>query len=83
MPKAQHSDCNQALFSMKHFFAVLTVLALCAPAQLRAADPKPVRVLVWDEQQPQQKPAYGDKFLGETIAAHLAPPTQSASVERL
>ena len=32
---------------------------------------KPVRVLVWDEQQPEQKKAYGDKFLGETIAAHL------------
>lgn len=35
-----------------------------------AADP--VRVLVWDEQQPEQKKAYGEKFLGETIAAHLA-----------
>ena len=31
-----------------------------------------VRVLVWDEQQPAQKTAYGDKFLGETIAAHLS-----------
>jgi hypothetical protein len=29
-------------------------------------------VLVWDEQQPQQKEGYGEKFLGETIAAHLA-----------
>jgi trehalose utilization protein len=29
-------------------------------------------VLVWDEQQPEQKQGYGDKFLGETIAAHLA-----------
>ena len=34
-----------------------------------AADP--IRVLVWDEQQPVQKTAYGEKFLGETIAAHL------------
>ncbi|MFN0078908.1 MAG: ThuA domain-containing protein [Prosthecobacter sp.] len=32
---------------------------------------EPIRLLVWDEQQPQQKPAYGEKFLGETIAAHL------------
>jgi trehalose utilization protein len=32
---------------------------------------EPIRVLVWDEQQPQQKEAYGEKFLGETIAAHL------------
>jgi trehalose utilization protein len=30
-----------------------------------------VRVLVWDEQQPQQKEAYGSQFLGETVAAHL------------
>ncbi len=35
------------------------------------ATTKPVRVLVWDEQQPQQKQAYGDKFLGETIAVYL------------
>lgn len=56
---------------MKHHFAIGMVLALLAESHLEAADPKPVRVLVWDEQQPQQKQAYGDKFLGETIAAHL------------
>lgn len=56
---------------MKYFFVSLTALALGASLQLQAADPKPIRVLVWDEQQPQQKQAYGDKFLGETIAAHL------------
>jgi len=44
--------------------AVLSLVPL-----VPAAD---VRVLVWDEQQPEQKQAYGDKFLGETIAAHLA-----------
>jgi trehalose utilization protein len=33
---------------------------------------EPIRVLVWDEQQPQQKEGYGEKFLGETIAAYLA-----------
>lgn len=33
---------------------------------------QPIRVLVWDEQQPEQKQAYGEKFLGETIAAHLS-----------
>ena len=33
---------------------------------------EPIRVLVWDEQQPQQKEGYGEKFLGETLAAHLA-----------
>jgi trehalose utilization protein len=36
-----------------------------------AADPAPVRVLVWDERQPQQKQAYDGGFLGEAIAAHL------------
>ena len=29
----------------------------------------PIRVLVWDEQQPEQKEAYPD-FLGNQIAAH-------------
>ncbi|MFO0956453.1 MAG: ThuA domain-containing protein [Isosphaeraceae bacterium] len=54
---------------MEHltFLAVLLFGPLVAP---RADDP--VRVLVWDEQQPEQKRAYGDRFLGETIAAHLA-----------
>ena len=32
---------------------------------------RPVRVLVWDEQQLEQKQAYGGRFLGDTIAAHL------------
>jgi trehalose utilization protein len=31
---------------------------------------RPVRVVVWDEQQPQQKQAY-DNFLGNAIADHL------------
>lgn len=46
------------------------IAALClAIVSIRAAEP--IRVLIWDEQQPQQKQAYGDKFLGETIAAYL------------
>lgn len=44
------------------------LLLLAATASVSARD---IRVLVWDEQQPQQKAAYGEKFLGETIAAHL------------
>jgi trehalose utilization protein len=49
---------------------ILTLL----PAFTLAADlpPKPIRVLVWDEQQPAQKKGYGDQFLGQVIAAHLA-----------
>jgi trehalose utilization protein len=49
-------------------FLLLAICLMTGIAQAAA----PVRVLVWDEQQPQQKQAYGDKFLGETIAANLA-----------
>src|SRR3954468_6117437 len=49
----------------------LIVALLLAPAA-RAADGSAIRVLVWDEQQPTQKQAYGDKFLGQTIADHLS-----------
>jgi trehalose utilization protein len=50
---------------MRLLLAILPLLAL-------AAEPKPIRVLIWDEQQPQQAQGYGDKFLGETLAAGLA-----------
>jgi trehalose utilization protein len=43
-----------------------TALALALPA----VQPEPIRVVVWDEQQPQQKQAYKN-FLGNEIAAHL------------
>lgn len=47
------------------------VLLLCSlVCPVFAAEP--IRVLVWDEQQPEQKQGYGEKFLGETLAAHLA-----------
>lgn len=46
--------CRMALF----FFVALASLA------------SPIRVVVWDEQQPQQRVAYSN-FLGEIIAAHL------------
>ncbi len=37
-----------------------------------AAEPRNVvRVLVWDERQPEQKAAYGGGFLGDAIASHL------------
>src|ERR1043166_913180 len=57
---------------MKNTFILLALLSTAPLANLEAATSRPVRVLVWDEQQPEQKRAYGDKFLGETIAAHLA-----------
>ncbi len=57
---------------MKSVLALLAVLWMAPHTMLCAATPRPVRVLVWDEQQPEQKRAYGEKFLGETIAAHLS-----------
>ncbi len=56
---------------MKHLLALFASLCVFC-GQSRAADPPPVRVLVWDEQQPQQKQAYDGGFLGEAIAAHLS-----------
>jgi len=52
---------------MKKMYALLLVALTAATAC--AND---VRVLVWDEQQPQQKQAYGELFLGQTIAEHLS-----------
>jgi trehalose utilization protein len=37
----------------------------------RAGEPNPVRVLVWDERQPEQKKAYDGGFLGDAIAEWL------------
>jgi trehalose utilization protein len=47
------------------------LLALCLAYPTASSLANPIRVLVWDEQQPQQKQGYGDKFLGETIAEKL------------
>jgi len=44
----------------------ILLLALTLPATA-----KDIRVLVWDEQQPQQKEGYSERFLGESIAEHL------------
>jgi trehalose utilization protein len=55
---------------MKRLFATL-LPALCF-AVLQAHAAPSVRVLIWDEQQPQQKVAYGEKFLGETIGEYLS-----------
>ena len=53
---------------MRALFVLVSVLT-SASITLRAVEP--VRVLVWDEQEPEQKQAYGPKFLGETIATCL------------
>ncbi len=49
-------------------FALVAVLSLGSWAS--ADEPKPIRVVVWDERQPKQKEAY-DNFLGNEIAAYL------------
>lgn len=55
---------------MKKTILTLTSFVLAMMPTLHAAEP--IRVLVWDEQQPEQKQGYGEKFLGETLAAHLS-----------
>lgn len=55
--------------------ALLLIAAVAGPRPVAAADgdpasAPPVRVLVWDEQQPAQKKAYPN-FLGNEIAAYL------------
>lgn len=51
---------------------ILTWWSLLALVLGLRADPAPLRVLVWDERQPEQKKAYDGGFLGDTIAKHLA-----------
>jgi len=60
------------LNSTMKLISIATVAALLAAVPLHAAERRAIRVLVWDEQQPVQKKTYDGKFLGETIAAHLA-----------
>jgi trehalose utilization protein len=52
--------------------ALVPLFSLLALSFGLRADPAPVRVLVWDERQPEQKKAYDGGFLGDTIAKHLA-----------
>src|SRR5688572_27715068 len=62
------------MMPMKHLIrALLCSLLIAAPAfaQFRQTGIlRPVRVVIWDEQQPQQKTAY-DNFLGNAIADYL------------
>jgi trehalose utilization protein len=51
---------------------IATVMStLIAASSLSFSAESPVRVLVWDERQEEQKQAYHGKYLGDTIAAHL------------
>lgn len=46
------------------------VLVVVAVNEAHCEEPGPIRVVVWDEQQPEQKQAY-DNFLGNEIAGRL------------
>ncbi len=50
-------------------FAIGVLAVTAVPT--RAEEPDPVRVLVWDERQEDQKQAYGKQFLGQAIAIAL------------
>lgn len=49
-----------------------TPILLAVSTLAAAAAPDPIRVLVWDERQPEQKAAYDGAFLGDTIAEWLS-----------
>ena len=54
------------------FACLLLVAAVVAAAiDARCEEPVPIRVVVWDERQPEQKQAY-DKFLGNAIAETIS-----------
>jgi trehalose utilization protein len=57
---------------MNHWLTGYTLLLLATvlPPTAPGEDAKPIRVVVWDEQQPAQKQAY-ENFLGNAIADHL------------
>ena len=61
------------IFSRKDTLALVFAIGVIAftAVPTRADEPDPVRVLVWDERQEDQKQAYGEKFLGQSIAAAL------------
>lgn len=64
------ADMTRAMNLLTSLVVTCTALLLSTCTAISAADS--IRVLVWDEQQPEQRQAYGDQFLGETIASHLA-----------
>ena len=56
--------------SISLLFFVLAAVAQMGTGQ-GAKEADPVRVLVWDERQAEQKQAYGERFLGQAIADAL------------
>jgi trehalose utilization protein len=60
---------------------VLSLGFIWLPAEARAESDEPIRIIVWDEQQPAQKQAYDD-FLGNQIAGYLKKQPGLAVVSR-
>ena len=63
-PFARHDDCRPD--RIPFLLALFLALAIVPFSQAGG----PIRVVVWDEQQPQQRAAYSN-FLGNEIAAFL------------
>ena len=59
---------HRILISLLFFLLVAATQTAIAQSPNEA---DPVRVLVWDERQAEQKQAYGERFLGQTIADAL------------
>ncbi len=66
MKRSPLSQPNHISPMLRNIILSLLLASIMAPA----AEPNPVRVLVWDEQQPAQAKAY-ENFLGNAIADHL------------
>jgi trehalose utilization protein len=49
---------------------IVTAVCVLLPLSESVANDK-VRVLIWDEQQPEQKQGYDGRFLGDSISDHL------------
>ena len=56
---------------MRHFLLFLAC-AITATTLSHAQEPRPIRVVIWDERQPEQKHAYDGSYLGDHIAKELA-----------
>jgi trehalose utilization protein len=60
----------QSRTNRRDFVAISLATAATSPGPVAGRESRPIRVVVWDERQTQQKQAY-DNFLGNEIAKHL------------
>jgi len=59
---------------MSHWLTTCTLLLLATMSPLAATgeDAKPIRVVVWDEQQPAQKQAYETRQAADQVTADIS-----------